>query len=145
MTLNAAQYSQPCYVVLTCVVPNLHRMPPDSVCSQARKLVRTVQCWRRVRFAEIPRSGSHPQPSCWNSEAKTSWKKHRNLTLNLRRGPCRLQCWLRGWDWLQLDQGVWRQWFERAANRATPGIMGCLLAMMRYWSFCLSSRQCSVF
>lgn len=42
--MNAAQYSQPCYVVLTYVVPKLARMSPDSVYSQARNLERTIQC-----------------------------------------------------------------------------------------------------
>jgi hypothetical protein len=42
--MNAAQYSQPCYIVLTYVVPKLTLMNPDSVYNQARNLVCTVQC-----------------------------------------------------------------------------------------------------
>jgi len=100
--MNAAQYSRPCYVVLTYVIPKLTRMPPDSVYNQAHNLVRTIQCSRCVHFAVIPWYGSHARPSCWNWEAKVSRKKLRNLSLNLRRGSCRLQCWLSDLDWLEL-------------------------------------------
>jgi hypothetical protein len=33
-----------------------------------------VRCWRSLRDAELPCSGAHAWPSCWNSEAKRPWR-----------------------------------------------------------------------